>query len=49
MNTMNKITHHLSDQLLIGYSAGSLPEAFNLVVANPLKIWPTRPWPRRWL
>ena len=38
MNTMNKITHHLSDQLLIGYSAGSLPEAFNLVVATHLSM-----------
>ena len=38
MNIMNKITHHLSDQLLIGYSAGTLPEAFNLVVATHLSI-----------
>jgi putative transcriptional regulator len=38
MNIMNKITHHLSDQLLIGYSAGSLPEAFNLVVATHLSM-----------
>ena len=38
MNTMNKITHHLSDQLLIGYSAGTLPEAFNLVVATHLSM-----------
>jgi putative transcriptional regulator len=28
-----KITHHLSDALLMGYSAGVLPEAFNIVVA----------------
>ena len=38
MNIMNKITHHLSDQLLIGYSAGTLPEAFNLVVATHLSM-----------
>jgi putative transcriptional regulator len=28
-----EITHHLSDALLMGYSAGALPEAFNIVVA----------------
>lgn len=28
------ITHHLSDKLLMAYSAGSLPEAFNLAVAT---------------
>ena len=38
MNIMNKVTHHLSDQLLIGYSAGTLPEAFNLVVATHLSM-----------
>lgn len=27
------IRHHLSDSLLMGYSAGTLPEAFNLIVA----------------
>lgn len=27
------IRHHLSDALLMGYSAGQLPEAFNLIVA----------------
>jgi len=27
------IRHHLSDALLLGYSAGQLPEAFNLIVA----------------
>lgn len=27
------IQHHLTDQLLLAYSAGSLPEAFSLVVA----------------
>jgi len=28
-----KITHHLNDALLMGYSAGVLPEAFNIIVA----------------
>ncbi|GAB4263140.1 MAG: anti-sigma-E factor ChrR [Pararhodobacter sp.] len=28
------IRHHLSDALLTGYSAGQLPEAFNLIVAT---------------
>ena len=28
------IRHHLSDALLMGYSAGQLPEAFNLIVAS---------------
>jgi putative transcriptional regulator len=32
------IRHHLSDQLLMGYSAGQLPEAFNLVVATHLSL-----------
>jgi putative transcriptional regulator len=32
------IRHHLSDQLLMGYSAGQLPEAFNLVVAVHLSL-----------
>jgi len=31
--TMN-IRHHLTDQLLMAYSAGELPEAFSLVVAT---------------
>lgn len=30
---MRTINHHLSDALLMGYSAGTLPEAFNLAVA----------------
>ncbi len=29
-------THHLNEQMLLGYSAGVLPEAFNLVVASHL-------------
>ncbi len=32
------IRHHLSDQLLTGYAAGSLPEAFNLVVATHVSL-----------
>jgi putative transcriptional regulator len=30
---MNTIKHHISDEMLIAYSAGTLPEAFSLVVA----------------
>jgi len=36
-NEMN-IKHHLSAQLLMGYSAGTLPEAFNLVVATHVSL-----------
>lgn len=32
------IRHHISDQLLMAYSAGQLPEAFNLVVAVHLSF-----------
>jgi len=32
------ITHHLSDQLLMGYSAGTLPEAFSLAVASHIAL-----------
>lgn len=32
------IKHHLSDSLLMGYSAGTLPEAFNLVVATHISL-----------
>lgn len=32
------ITHHLNDNLLMAYSAGSLPEAFNLVVATHVSV-----------
>lgn len=32
------ITHHLNDRLLMAYSAGSLPEAFNLVVATHISV-----------
>lgn len=36
--TMTGIKHHLSDQLLMAYSAGSLPEAFSLVVATHVSM-----------
>lgn len=35
---MTKIKHHLTDALLMGYSAGTLPEAFNLVVATHVSL-----------
>lgn len=35
---MGKIKHHLTDELLMGYAAGTLPEAFNLVVATHLSM-----------
>ena len=42
MNTqMNTIKHHLTDALLMGYSAGTLPEAFNLVVATHISMCDT--------
>lgn len=38
---MKKIKHHLTDQLLMGYAAGALPEAFNLVVATHISMCDT--------
>ncbi len=38
MNDMTQINHHLTDELLMGYAAGSLPEAFNLVVATHISL-----------
>ena len=35
---MKKITHHLTDELLMAYSAGTLPEAFGLVVATHISL-----------
>lgn len=32
------IRHHLSDDLLMAYSAGDLPEAFNLVIATHVSL-----------
>ena len=33
-----KINHHLNEQLLLGYAAGILPEAFDLVVATHVSM-----------
>ena len=38
MNDMTQIKHHLTDRLMMEYAAGSLPEAFNLVVATHLSM-----------
>lgn len=35
---MTEIRHHLTDALLMAYSAGSLPEAFSLVVATHISM-----------
>ena len=35
---MKHIKHHLNDALLMGYAAGTLPEAFNLVVATHVSV-----------
>ena len=35
---MDKIKHHLNEPLLLGYATGSLPEAFNLIVAAHLEM-----------
>ena len=35
---MSEIKHHLTDALLMGYSAGTLPEGFNLVVAAHISM-----------
>ena len=35
---MNAIRHHLTDALLMGYAAGTLPEAFSLVVATHVSL-----------
>lgn len=35
---MNQIKHHLTDDLLMAYSAGTLPEAFSLVVATHISM-----------
>ncbi|MCY4306370.1 MAG: ChrR family anti-sigma-E factor [Aestuariivita sp.] len=36
MNTT--ISHHVSDGLLLNYSAGNLPEGFNIVIASHLSV-----------
>ena len=33
-----KITHHLTDRLLMAYAAGTLPEAFGLVIATHVSL-----------
>lgn len=35
---MNEINHHLTDALLMAYAAGTLPEAFDLVVATHVSM-----------
>ncbi|MGJ8587551.1 MAG: ChrR family anti-sigma-E factor [Yoonia sp.] len=35
---MTQIKHHLTEPLLMGYAAGTLPEAFNLVVATHITM-----------
>lgn len=34
----HKINHHLTDAILMGYAAGTLPEAFNLMAATHLSL-----------
>ncbi|NRB04781.1 MAG: cupin domain-containing protein [Rhodobacteraceae bacterium] len=36
-----KIKHHLSDEILMAYAAGTLPEAFNLMVAAHVSLCDT--------
>ena len=38
MSNMKQIKHHLTEPLLMGYAAGTLPEAFNLVVATHISM-----------
>ena len=35
---MNQIKYHLTDELLLGYATGNLPEAFSLVVATHISL-----------
>lgn len=41
MSDMKQIKHHLTEPLLMGYAAGTLPEAFNLVVATHISMCDT--------
>ncbi len=41
MTDMTKIRHHLTEPLLMGYAAGTLPEAFNLVIATHITMCDT--------
>lgn len=36
--TMNTISHHLTENVLAAYAAGTLPEAFNLIVATHISM-----------
>lgn len=38
MTNSDTITHHLTPQLLMAYSAGTLPEAFDLIIASHLSL-----------
>ena len=35
---MEQVKHHLTDNLLMGYASGNLPEAFSLVVATHISL-----------
>ena len=35
---MTTIRHHLTDDLIMGYSAGTLPEAVNLIIATHVSL-----------
>lgn len=35
---MNQVRHHIPDELLMGYAAGALPQAFDLVVATHVSL-----------
>ncbi len=41
MKMAHEIKHHLTDDILMGYAAGTLPEAFNLMVAAHLSLCDT--------
>ena len=41
MNMTQDIKHHLTDDILMGYAAGTLPEAFNLMVATHISLCDT--------
>lgn len=38
MKTMTNIKHHLTDELIMGYSAGKLPEAIDLLIATHISM-----------
>ena len=41
MSDMKQIKHHLTEPLLMGYAAGTLPEAFSLVIATHISMCDT--------